>query len=234
MSASNFLHQGEAVHLSADGATYLDDGTVLSFGSKIRTLPAQGVAYVQRGATGGCEYIIRKMLESQPDLDGVLGLVGDVLHDILVMAARSAVDVPAHLHHFEIKLAGWSHERERLEGWYVASTADNESGGQYADYEPYVPRYIGVSDFGPNAGQDVNALLGLPDRPTFADVQALDPGKAMLALLQRQRATAYNFTNMTAQHIVGGFAEMVTITQKGMTRQRLHTWPDRVGAKICP
>ena len=234
MSASNFLHQGDAVHLAADGATYLDDGTVLSIGSKIRTLPEQGMAYIQRGATGGCEYIVRKMLESQGCLDRALEIVGDVLHDILAMAAVGAVDIPRHCHRLELKIAGWSHERERLEGWYVATTTENESGGQYPDYEPYVPRYIGVSDFGPNAGPNVNSILGLSDKPTFADVQALDPEAAMLAILEQQRATAYAFTDIAANHIVGGFAEMVTITEKGMTRKRLRTWPDRIGEKIQP
>lgn len=234
MSAANFFHQGEAVHLSADGACYLDDGTIISFGSKIRTLDDQGVAYVQRGAIGSCDYIIRRMLASQPNLDAMVGLVGDVLHDILAMAKMGGVEVPDHLRSFEIKLAGWSHERERLEGWYVATTKENGSGAQYPDYQPFVPCYIGVSDFGPNVRCDVNALLGLPATVTLNDIQALDPAAAMLAVLERQRVVEYELEGMTAKHIVGGFAEMVTVTRDGMTRQRLRTWPDRVGQKIEP
>lgn len=229
MSASNFLHQGDAVHLGADGATYLPDGTVLSIGSKIKML-ACGAAYVQRGATGDCEYIIGRMLDSPATFDGAVAIVGDVLHDILAMAKIAAIDIPEGQRDIEIKMAGWSAQMQRLVGWRVASRVDAEEVEQ--GFVPFVPRMMSVVDFAPDPACDVLELWGLPAAPTFDELMAIDPASAMLAVLEQQRASEYDLPHVSARKIVGGFAEMVTITKEGAAKRVLRKWPDHIGRKI--
>ncbi|RJG51807.1 hypothetical protein D0Z70_22520 [Sphingobium terrigena] len=234
MSAIVILQQTDAIHLITDGATYRDDGTVLEIRSKVTPLPAANCALAMRGGTWACQPLAAAL-----SLCGSFDEIAEVLPDVVAgMTATYEIyfgDRPSHPKHFEIVIAGWSDNMDRM----VAAVAltrqrnDPDDPTGFSTFDIYEPGTLFVPGQGCTIPAiDIEATLGR-SLTTQADIDALDPGMDGFTLHAAQRREPGLYRGRAA-YIIGGFAELTTVTRHGIESQVIHEWPDAVGQKITP
>lgn len=68
----------------------------------------------------------------------------------------------------------------------------------------------------------------------MADLDRVDVRAAAIAIIEEQRATPHDVHGLFQAHVVGGFAELTTVSEAGIVREILRRWPDRIGEHIQP
>lgn len=133
-------------------------------------------------------------------------------------------------------LGRWSDERQAWTAG-IASTfqpcdPEEVQGISHLDgYEPFMPLLAAAACCLPAV--DGVGILGR----TFNrqdDVDGLDPVREGLMLHEAQRLVVGITSDGQIQYLVGGLAELVTVSAAGITRQLLRRWPDRIGELITP
>lgn len=229
MSAINVIQQTDATHLVTDGASYARDGTIVDLCEKVFVLPAARCAYTMRGRTSDGIPEILHYLESLEEVLELMPILSKVLHRKLHAVEPQEIFEP--LRNFEIVIAGWSTVRERPEAWALATRRHeiDDIFMHVESFEPYTLYELPILVTAP--GVSLSALFG--SLTSMADVDALDPESAALALLEAQRAKAWTVGDRDI-HCVGGFGDLTTIDRDGVRTRRIVEWPDKPGKPIDP
>ncbi len=236
MSSIVAITQTNAVHLITDGASYDPDGVVQAIGQKAEELPVSNCVYVVRGANYP-RMPLSFLLWGQPSFDAIMDQLATIVERVLEMYNVLADGkAPPVQQHFEVTVAGWSNERQ---SWAVgiASTFQpcdphDAQGVSYIDgYQPFVPFLAAPAYSLPVV--DGAAVLGRT-LETQEDIDSFDPVRDGLLVHEAQRLVYGHVGDGRLQYLVGGFAELVSVSRDGINRRILREWPDRVGELITP
>jgi hypothetical protein len=235
MSSLLIFHKSDAVHILMDGASYDEAGVLRQVGSKVSDLPLANCVLAMRGA-GWARDALTSLLGLLPSLDDICDVLPDVIGGLLNIWDRQNADDDDRRHrNFEVTVAGWS---DRAQGWAacLASTfAANDPNDPigWSSLEGYEPGFaFFTTPLVAHPPVDVESVLGRAVE-TPADVQALEIKRDGLALHRAQRMEPGVFLG-EPQYLVGGFAELVTVSAGGIERQIIQEWPDVVGEMIAP
>lgn len=115
-------------------------------------------------------------------------------------------------HSFQSVIAGW----------------DDETSAPFA-------RLLVRFDSGETQGMDVNSVMTSPG--VVAQFNPDDPARSGLAIMENQRRQRFKPEGRKGDrllYVVGGFCEHTRISQSGVERRILKTWPDTIGQPIQP
>lgn len=245
MSASNVILHRVAGYLFSDAAGIGPDGRLTFIASKIAILPRMRAAVVQRGLGNR----VRQALKWFSDFNEVEeaasclhAYVGDVMRVVrrdhwLYMHAFtpsfSAVECA-----LEVTIVGWSSRMSRPVAYSVATvdwSHPDRIGPMARESLPAMEiAALCPIAWRPRFDGDPEIVLGRP-LSTVADVDELDPECDGLKILQAQRCKFVDRPDSGPVSVIGGFAEMATVTAEGVAVKRIHTWQeDEIGKRIRP
>jgi len=235
MSALTVIQQRDAIHLISDAASYDLSGIVQGIGSKIVDLPNSGCAFVTRGSVVSA-IPLKGLLHPFTSFDEIV----DVLPGF-ISAIRTTLNILTNGEvspslHFEVTIAGWSDRMQRFVAgiastFEVCDPNDPQGVSYLPGYQPAVPFFAAPAVASPTV--DFSSVVGRQIE-SEEDVEGLDPGTDGLAILEAQRLTPSVYKS-SIQYVVGGFAELVTVSRDGISRRILKEWPeDEVGRPISP
>lgn len=234
MTANNMITVRDRIYFLTDTAIYDPNGVVQEFGSKVIAVPNLKAALMMRGPMENA-FFVGMALEAVGQGIGMDPLATqDELKDFVMEAVRQST-LKWHRTPINVTLGFYAEERKRFEG-YVAFT--DPKGDYFSHLKPGQSGY-GMRDFEwYQAPLDAIAPAPSPDAMAAAmggmmqgmTRDQFDPRRHGLALLEAQRATR----DSQGRYVVGGSAQLTTITTEGVTSEVLRQWPDRVGHKIDP
>jgi hypothetical protein len=228
MSALNVIQQSAAVHLVSDGAGYAPDGTIVAFRSKL--FPDQEKRCVA-GFLGRSPNIYPIGMALQPNFDALVDHLGEIVETMHGWLHRLEPDETFEpMRQFTTVVAGWSDRRGEVIA-FAASTEPSQCAMLFdrPEARPYVPLELPILVASPPVS--ISETLG--SIASLDDIDRRDPAEMALALIEAQRRGRFRVGERDL-HIVGGFADMASVTENGVTVRRLVTWPDAIGAKIDP
>lgn len=234
MSSIIAIEQTDAVHIITDSAIYGADGVVHRFKRKAVELPLSNCVFVLRGADYPCA-ALTLMLFQYDSLDAIMDNLPKHMQQMIAVFDQLSENVSPIYRHFQVTVAGWS---DTLNSWAsgIASTyetrdPDDVTGISYLNgYQPFIP-YQGAPVCCVPAVE--SEVLGR-DVVTQDDINGLDPERDGLLLVQAQRLTPVIDGAFEVQYLVGGSAELVTLSAEGVSRKILIEWPDECGQLITP
>jgi hypothetical protein len=228
MTAANLVVAERAAYLLTDSATYATDGAVLDLRPKVIASPELRIAIAGNGETWDTkEFITRCWMGLQPSSDGAIAalpqLVGILKADLEAYYRRHQTPMrpasewpPPHVFHLFATV--WSQERQRPEGYAISSRGAAFyphsavlSGCVYQMKRHIQPPFAGPLSQDPYSEQ-------------------FDPERDGLALIEAQR----RWVDADGRHIVGGTAQLTTVSEVGVTTTVLREWPDEIGRRIEP
>jgi len=235
MSSIIVMQQTNSVHIITDGAIYGADGIVREIRRKAVELPLSNCVFVLRGADYP-RLPLTLLLLQYDSFDAIMDNVARCVEQMVGVFdqfndARAPIE-----RHFELTVAGWS---DNLNAWTVgvASTfepcdpTDVQGTSFLPGYQPFIPLQAAAAYCVPAV--DGMAILGRT-LETQHDVDSLDPERDGLLLHKAQRLTPGFDGAFQVQYLVGGFAELVTLSAQGVSRKILCEWPDECGQLITP
>lgn len=235
MSSTILIQQTGAVHLITDGASYTPDGILVDVSSKITEIPWARSAFYIRGASWPT-LTIKHLAAEVETFDQFC----DVLPSIMEGAMQGFDHVTCGVadpvtRHFEITCIGWSQRMGKVTAAIAATWAPNDPDdvtglSQANGYEQYQLMIAPLAGMEPVI--DATAALGRAIE-TPEDLEAMDIEKDGLALIEAQRRLPFKMHGRPA-YLVGGIAELTTVTEAGVSRKTLTVWPDRIGEPIQP
>jgi len=235
MSSVVAICQTDAIHLVTDGALYDDDGTVVGFNSKVIPLHLANSVLALRGASWAAAPL-ELILGAASSFDQAIERLPDLMERMIVQFnEKLGPDVSWVDRDFEVTIAGWSSKYGRFVVAVASSFApddpnDTTSDSHQPGYQQFIPREAPRAYTAPLI--DVQGVLGR-EIATMGDVNELNGEVDGLALHCAQRVTPGIYCGKP-RHLIGGFAELTTITRDGLKSKILREWPDAVGKKIAP
>lgn len=213
---------------------YDHEGVIVGFKSKVVRLPASNVVFALRGGDWPrmpLEYALQFFSSFDQIIDGLPQLMRAMLAEYDAQAPNAH---PAD-RHFEVTVAGWSDKLGRMVAGVVLTfdpwDPNDSTGVSHLDgYRSCVP-WLPVHTYSAPP-QDFEAIIGRPII-TQADIDALDPERAGLAVHTAQRVEGGVYCGRAA-YLVGGFAELTSVRLSGIESRVIHEWPDAVGETIKP
>jgi hypothetical protein len=235
MSAINVVRQKQAVHIISDGAFCDASGMVREIGPSAFSLPHLPAALAIRGSSHFMPFLVHRLSRECRSLD-------DLLAKIVSVALEVHISFPmtfGTLEHgtiapdFDLVVAGWSKARSGPVSYLVSSHDRLVAGGLTS-----------------NAWQ----LLELPEvlvAPPVAEkqiaasgwsvpysVESFRPDADGIALIKAQRYSRRELDDRSGlrgqAHVVGGFVQITSVSEHGVSSDVPYWWPDQVGRKIEP
>ncbi len=224
MTAINIIRQKEAVHIITDAAGYDDRGVLLTIGSKAWALPHLNAVMAVRGPKLLAPLLADLLGQSATSYDGLKDEFAEIMRTGCGRLAVADDQMP-----FQITVAGWS-ERCGPDSYVLTNRSSP------IDLEPWKVLQCGPISLAP-ATETIARTVLETILTGDANPDALDPEIAALKILAVQRRTkvalAYG-PQTDLQFLVGGFAQITTVTPSAITTKILHRWPDVLGETIAP
>lgn len=226
MTANTIVRQHDRIYFLSDAAVYDQDGVIREFRDKVIQVPAVPAAIMTRGPLENTMFLsmaIEAFSESITSLDDLLAGIPELVRISTDRWHRTPV---------QVTLAGYSTERQRLEAYVMTTNADpywigKQAAGQQ-EIKPY--EWIVAPDMMGAPAPSADALTAVGIFKPFTAAQ-FNPWNHGLAIIEAQRLHRHT---QKGHHLVGGYAQLTTITREGVTREVLREWPDRIGHRIDP
>lgn len=229
MTAVLCLLQSSTGFLFSDAAVFAPDGTIVAVGGKLILLPHAKVAIVARGLVPSGRWPAE--LFQLPSLEDVVTRLPDLAAWLAERASElpHPGEYPEQLRTVELAMVGWSEQAGEVQSWGLATAHGNGPAQALPNFAPMVPSRAPHLWGGPSA--DVEQALGRPIR-TLPDLDELDAPAAGAAILQAMRARPGRLPDGSLCHAVGGYAEMASVDARGVRRQLIMAWPDKIGERV--
>jgi hypothetical protein len=187
-----------AVHVATDGLTLTEGGDRPLTAPKIHTIPHVPLLIAVRGF-GAAAYVYGTMFHHAfDDFDGLVAGVESAFPEMWAGFLRSSRDVGYQARNSQLAFAGWSNARCRCEAYLLRGGEEQENV-----FPPWKLLPLQGLMYSPPPKEDV------PFDPDRVD-------ESMLALMEVQKRDCMG---------VGGFCQLTTLTQGGITQQILRRWP---------
>jgi hypothetical protein len=237
MTATNFLLRQRRNELFAfsDGAVYgYEDGILSGVSTKIEALPKLSAIIAARGACYSSNVLAREFSLRCDDFDDLLGKVEDLYPKIM---DHFAEELFGGQKEGQLFIGGWSHKRNQPELYFLTNTdlhlqeRGNESRGGGPLYRPE-----------PGRLQEMNGavnVISLRDgdmekgfaRPPKSTDDIADVEQYALTVLELQREQNTVGSGNDA-YMVGGLAQLVTLTKDKIETRVIHRYADEIGQPI--
>jgi len=204
MSAVNIFKAQRALHILSDGAACGPDGVLQCLRSRVSPLPHLGCALALRGPPGFLDVV--SWFATMAPAHGFEDLAG-LLEEVVAQAVRTRGGTDPGS--FEVFLAGLAGDGSP----HILAVRGSLSGGGSTLH--HLARCIAPSDDG-EFGRRLRETVDL-DAPNF------NPVRDGVRLVERQRELDGG---------IGGFVQLTTIMQEGISTRILHRWPDVVGQVV--
>ncbi|KQX34108.1 hypothetical protein ASD04_17865 [Devosia sp. Root436] len=221
MTAINVIRRDDRIWFMTDAAVYSQTGVIEAIEDKVILLPAIGAAIATRGPYENFR-VLQYMLNASGDrLKSFDDLVEQLPAIIRGATARF------HRDRFELTIGGYSGAREGMETYLCFSRS---AQGRMRDGMGTIPEAVPVRvpDL---VGSPIPAPHQLAAVGIFGPIspEEFDPRTDGMRLMEGQRLYRHS---TGGYHMVGGYAQLTTITREGLTSEVLRSWPDRIGHKI--
>ncbi|MFK4507085.1 hypothetical protein LPJ38_26800 [Bradyrhizobium daqingense] len=218
MTANNFVasRKHNRVFIATDAASYLDDGTITEFKSKIRAIPEWPAVITGRGNAFGLGIAARELQKRAANFDELVGIAS---RELPLIVEQFRLDRP-----FELSLAGFFRGRPMV--FFIRTPGDHNSMG---DWPPYLICPVAVNSTAccPRPSDELIAASGYIEPKPDDEPEAIERGLRKLLELQRRTLAEDSFPR------VGGWADLTTISPDGIEQRTFHHWPeDRVGHRL--
>ena len=232
MSSIIIIQQTDAVHLISDGAGYDNEGVVQRVASKIHSLPLANCIYASRGCTW-TEDALAVMMACYSSFDEIATELPDFL--LRLKSAAVAAGVAVIDRTFIVTVAGWSDALQKwaavvYSSWDKCDPHDVDGLSFIEGYETCRPILASTICCAPPVEE---LALGRPVE-SQSEVDAIDPVQDGITLIEVQRARPLLISEAHARYVVGGFAELGSVSAAGIDRRVIKEWPDKIGAHILP
>lgn len=224
MSALHIYVQADRVSLLTDGASYDGDGVVIGIVSKVLPLPHLSAVLTVVGPSFILVHLAAVAHQNFRTFDGlVAGLPSKVRESLEADASRFA-QVPGGTR-CVIYIAGVS-ETRGPEAYALCTEA-------VEGFRPWTMVSLGMGTITPGDPAFLSAMFELPGIPS--DMESFDPAIHGLLIMQEQRLHPMELIGTGQKHhVVGGFAQITTVTSDRIETSILRRWDDRVGEMINP
>ncbi|QIO34644.1 hypothetical protein [Bradyrhizobium sp. 1(2017)] len=220
MTANNFVASKKhgAIWIATDAASYLDNGVVTEFRSKVRPIPEWSAVITGRGNSYGLDTAARELFLRASSFD-----------ELVCIAPRELpliVDKFKLNSHFELIFAGFFSGKPMV---FFIRTPGHDSSG--IGSRPYLiwPMAMNSTAFGPCPSDELIAAASFVEPSPNDAPEAIERGLRKLLELQRRTPAEDGFSR------VGGWAELTVIRPDGIDRRTFHHWPDdHIGERMSP
>lgn len=208
---NTLVHRGGAVLFADTAASDEDGGALTGFASKIETVDGSRFGWMGSGSSAACEFV-RQALPADIDFDYACTALPHILRVWLAVSTEKLGEAA----NLRVQFAGWS---KRKQEWRGAIVDSDDVPGRPAMHVADAGIHIGVVAIG-------EELRQLSEEEIMQNVLALGIDEfARRVLNASRRAVALHEGRCPS----GGSGELVSITQRGVERRMIITWPDAVG-----
>ena len=229
MTAINVIRQAKAVHILSDGVFCNAEGVICELGPNVFSLPHLPAAIAIRGPTQFMPFLVHRLARECQSFDNLLA-------GIVPIALEVHISVPMTLGYgnvtpnFDLVVVGWSAKRNRAESFLVTSehhVSENDHGAW---------RLVELPDvlITPPVGM---AQIQFLKWKVPESAEAFRPDIDGIKLLEAQRLSqgslSLKYPNEEFGFSVGGFIQLTSVCNRGVSSAILHRWPDKAGQKIA-
>lgn len=211
MTAANAFVGQSAAYLITDAGAFLPDGTIMQIGSKVITSDRLKIAVASAGR--GVIYVdesgIHSPLPALRDLLDQCGTAGEFLGKLPSFLFSVELEPGGYM---QCTIALWNSADRQAEAYVIGTPGHTFSG-----LAPFTVAGVGA------------VTMPKLDDSCWPDGKDLTR-RGALGIIKAQRRSREPDGSIH----VGGFAELTTVSEKGVSIERLLTWPDRVGQKVRP
>lgn len=223
MSVVNIIRHRDAVHILTDGASYDRQGEMFVATPKSWALPHVQAVLAFRGPMIFPVLTVENIGHAGSTYDEIKAGIVDYLRGVYDAAAAQLHNWPSG-DQFEVFVAGIS-EITGPDSYVVVNHS------RYPDVKPWTVTQLG--QFSPSIG-DPEVMERLWSKvPNASCADDLDPVRDGLWLMECQRAARFQCEpDQVEAGIVGGFAQLTTVTRDAITTRVIHKWPDKPGDRL--
>ena len=226
MTAINMVRTGSAVYLATDGAAVqYPSGVMAGYISKQQVAPHLHCAFAVRGEMHLAARFLSDIGRAGFGYDAFKNFCRDGLRDWYKSILRKAQPwykpaswLPAAAQ-FDLFVAGWS-ETTGADS-FTCSNIDRSNLGGPAPWDIFDPGTVVM-------------VPGTADMLQTVDESKFEPVADSIRMMNMQRRH-FRFFLFGKKHYacgVGGFIELSTVTQEGISSSIIHRWPDNKGERM--
>jgi hypothetical protein len=234
MTAINVIRQSEAVHVITDGVFCDNTGMVCEIAPNAFAMPHLPAALAIRGSTHFMPFLVHRLSRECRTFDDLVAKIVRTAREVQMSfpMAFGTLAYGAIVPDFDLVAVGWK-------------TNGSPAGYLISNHERIISKEVTSSAW---------QLLELPNvlvAPPIDEAQVVAmrwkvpysaetfrPELDGVALLEAQRLTPRELDPRSGTrgfvHVVGGFAQVTSVTPGGVHSDVLRWWPDAVGRKINP
>ncbi|WCK22958.1 hypothetical protein [Agrobacterium pusense] len=224
MSMFYSLCMNDRIELLTDGAWYLDDGTLVDIGTKVRRSTSKPLCATGRGSTDVVKkftLLVTTIADFSPSVDHAITEIASRLGQVWERRDEAVQN------HAEILISCISESLGPTNLYWC-------SGNFYSHLEPWVLHNVGHEIGGGGIVSDeALALAGItPERMAkegFAQLCA-----EVFELARREKGSNPMKPENPPLYGIGGFIEHTVVTAAGVTTTKIKEWPDEIGKPIDP
>lgn len=236
MTAISSIVQRDKLHVISDGAGYDREGVMRLVASKVSQIPSYPGVVAARGATHVTDLMAHHFALHAPTFDVLVEKVEDLFPFLL----DRFKDLLGGLNDCQLFIGGWSDARQRMEFYFLPSDDLHlqKVDGEAEDVGGYNLQGAGALQL-LDRGSTLPTLLNGDQELGFGAGCGFDGdveyyARTLLELQRQRKHEACDGWNAVPTHIVGGFAQLTTVSRDGITTKILHRWPDKIGETIKP
>lgn len=223
MSTINTIITPSKVYMMTDAATYdARTGILKSIAPKAFRIGNINAAFSSRG-TDVLNILLEKYFDALPAKSY------DDLRRNYINKAADEIDAIVNAYMggrgYEVVIAGWSDERDAGEvlAWQTTGKWDHLPVGKIGVY------FDGIL----TCGTEPEKFEGIEKAEDFC------PVKHGIPAIEHARRMSDDLSlgelpEPVIGHGIGGYIQLTTVTRRGVTREKIHEWPDVVGERIDP
>lgn len=235
MTAINVIIGDEAAHVITDGAAVNPNGLLMMLASKVHIYPHIKSVVAMRGMKTLTPSFADSISSFGQNYDEIKKSIGNNLRRLVDLGgpALSKMCGP-HAAQFDAVVTGWSDVANRPEAFVI--TTHGEHPEIKTAYEPVtIAGYVIaptsrelIDEFDPS----IRAYANIAELPG-GGVRDKQLARIARSIIERQRDLCVPIAGCEeSQRVVGGFAQLTTVTRSNITSRILARYDDKIGEKL--
>jgi hypothetical protein len=236
MTAINIIRQSEVIHVISDGAFCDPNGVLCELVPNTWLIPHLLAAIGIHGSPHFMPFLVNRLGRESRSFDDMMDKIIPIAIDVHTSfpMTHGTLEWGAVAPEFDLLAAGWSKVRGRPVSYLIARP-EGRHGAAHNSRGIWDVIELPDALIAPPITERMIATVGwkLPE-----SAQAFQPEIDGLKLLNAQRLSRLPINPKDPEggdgFMVGGFAQLTSISERGISSRILHRWPDKIGRKIDP